>query len=292
MERTRIALEKARQQRLAAQGRPVAPQRPTGEGLAGDRLGSDGRPVTVAPLPVEVPKPTEIRYHQTQVLRPDPGDLRENRVIAGFIDAEAADLYRMLRAQVLQRLTARKLSTLAVCSAKDGEGKTLVAANLAVSLALDVNQTVLLVDLDFRRPGLHKRFGLRPERGLNDYLLGDVDLTACLINPGIERLVILPTCAPIAGSSETLSSPKMAGLAHELKHRYPDRIVIYDLPPLLMTDDCLVFLQHVDACLLVVEDGATRKIDIERSVDHLSHFNLIGTVLNKAPKTDMRSYYA
>lgn len=287
MERTRIALEKARQQRLAGQGRPAAQQRPAGESLSGD-----GRPIVVTPMPAEVPRPTQIRYHQTRVMRPDPGELRENRVVAGFIDAAAADLYRMLRTQVLQRLTQHKLSTLAVCSAKDGEGKTLVATNLAVSLALDVNQTVLLVDLDFRKPGIHERFGIQPDLGLNDYLLGDAELAACLFNPGIERLVILPTCAPIAGSSETLSSPKMAGLAHELKHRYPDRIVIYDLPPLLMTDDCLVFLRHVDACLLVIEDGATRKVDIERSVDHLSHFNLIGTVLNKSPKTELRSYYA
>ena len=96
---------------------------------------------------------------------------------------------------------------------------------------------------------------------------------------------------PVGYSSEFLSLPRVDSLAQELKDRYPDRIVIYDLAPLLLTDDYLVFMHNVDACLLVVEEGTTKKVDIERAVELLKDSNLIGTVLNKSAQKTFSGYY-
>ena len=111
------------------------------------------------------------------------------------------------------------------------------------------------------------------------------------INPGLDRLVVLPGSEPIANSSETLASPKMARLVNELKTRYPSRFVIFDLPPILSADDALAFSPHVDAALLVVEDGVTTKDDLARSVELLKQTELLGTVLNKTSERQTAYYY-
>jgi capsular exopolysaccharide synthesis family protein len=268
MEKIQEALEKAQRHRRDRQAadRALAPH-PDG-GLAAAR----GAPAT-------------------KVVPADDAVLREQRVVVPLTHQQLADTFRILRTQVLQKMTAAACSTLAVTSPGAGEGKTLTAVNLAVSLSAYADRFVLLVDLDLRRPGIHRRFGIEPERGLTDYLANDAPLSDCLVNPGIDRLVVLPAGAPLSGSSEMLATPKMALLAEELKSRYPDRIVIYDLPPLLLTDDALVFLRLVDGCLLVVEEGATRREDLARAVDLLKDFHVIGTVLNKARETAAsRSY--
>jgi capsular exopolysaccharide synthesis family protein len=203
-------------------------------------------------------------------------------VVSGLNGIEASEAFRMLRAQVMQRLESANASTLAITSAGADEGKTLVAANLAVSLSRLADRRVLLVDVDLRRPAMHSVFGLSPTKGLAHHLLQNAPLADCLISPGLDGLVLLPCGTGGEMSSELLSSPAMARLVEELKDRYSDRIVLYDLPPLLLTDDAFMFLKHVDACLLVVEQGSTRREEIERCLELLQEFNVIGTVLNKA----------
>lgn len=276
MEKIQKALEKARQQRVAM----PAPSRKQPKQL------SPG-----APLPPDEPK--GITYRQTRVVTAQADVLQEGRVVAGLTTYdELVDTFRILRTQVLQRLNSAGYSTLAVTSANRGEGKSLTAINLAVSLAMHVSRTVLLVDLDLRRPRLHTYFGIEPDVGLNDYLINDAPIANCFINPGVERLVMLPMRSGLQGTSELLSSPKMIGLSEELKLRYPDRIVIYDLPPVLMSDDALSFLQHVDCCLFVVEQGVTSKNDIQRSFELLKGCPILGLVLNKSSNGTKRySYY-
>jgi protein-tyrosine kinase len=220
----------------------------------------------------------------------DAEALAERRVVAGLPEHELADAFRMLRTQVLQRLTLGGYSTLALTSAHRGEGKSLTAVNLAISLAMHVDRTVLLVDLDLRRPSLHTYFGIEPELGLTDYLLNDTPLAACLLNPGVERLVVLPAGEALHGSSELLTGPKMIRLAQELKTRYPERIILYDLPPVLVSDDALAFLQHIDCCLFVVQDGRTPKGDIVRAIELLDECDVIGTVLNRS-SSGVKAYY-
>jgi len=162
-------------------------------------------------------------------------------------------------------------------------GKAAGAAvwNLAVAIALDVNQTVLLVDLNLRQPGIHEKFGFEPRVGIDDYLRGETQLKDCLVCPGITRLVVLPAReAKGEAAAEIISSPRMTALAKELQNRYADRIIIYDAPPLLTSSDTLGFLPNVDAVLLVARSGRTTKAELEKSAHLLGSKAIVGTLLN------------
>lgn len=258
------------------------------------RASRDGSPLTAWPYPgaTDDALAAAIASGQICLMRSDPERLIERRVIAQAPGEPVADRFRILRTQVMQKLAVAGNRTLAVTSPNADEGKTLVAVNLAISLAMVPEQTVLLVDLDLRRPGVHKYFGIEPKLGVTDYLLDKAKLAECLVNPGIERLVILPAGEPLDSSSEVLSSAQMLGLAKELRERNSLCVVIYDLPPLLATGDALTFLNQRESCLLVVAEGVTEIGDVERSLELLQSVNVIGTVLNKATDTSNRYQYS
>lgn len=206
--------------------------------------------------------------------------LDQNRIIAHLTRSKEADIFRLLRTQVLQSMNKENWRTLAITSPNYGEGKTTIALNLAVSISMDLKQTVLVVDLDFRKPSIEQYLGLPPAQGLTDYLLGAISIPEAMIRLPFERLTLLPAGTISENSSEIIGSPRMAELARELKLRYPDRFIIYDMPPLLTQDDPLTFLPHADAALLVLQEGVTKREEILRCHDLLRHTNVIGTVLN------------
>ena len=196
MDRVRKALDLARLERAQAgtSARPEravpAPEAPGERPAAGSSL-------------------TEILYSRTKVFAPPPAQLECNRIVDPASASPAAAAYRMLRTQVLQRMDANNWRILAIFSAGAEDGKTTTAINLAVSLGGDHSHTVLLVDLDFKRPRLASYFGLRPEFGVDDFLLGHAPLEDCLYHPeGFERLVLLPARAEIGNSSHMLSGPR------------------------------------------------------------------------------------
>ncbi len=224
-----------------------------------------------------------IIYTQTQSIEGHVGTQRENRILSAMEHNEYADAFKILSTQVMQRMDEHQWSSLAVTSVGDDEGKTTTAINLGISIAKEIEYTVLLVDTNLRNPELHKYFGITPEAGLSDYLRDDVDLADILIRPGeIDHFVILPAGAPIMNSTEMLGSPKMCTLVEELKDRYPKRIVIFDLPPILNTADALSFVPCLDCALIVVEDDTTKEAELKQAVELLSVTNILGTVLNKA----------
>lgn len=225
-----------------------------------------------------------ITYTHTRQQPLKPEVLARNLVVTGSGRDPVTLAYKMLRTQVLQGMEAGGRNMLAVTSPGPGEGKTLTALNLAISLAREVNHTVLLVELDLSHPSLHEYLGYEPGHGITDYLLRDMPLQDIMFNPGIERLVVMPAGPPAAFSSELLSSPRMVHLVKELKERYPSRLVLFDLPPLLSTDDGLAFLPHVDAALLVVAEGQTSHKEVEQAKGFLDSTHLIGTVLNRSNK--------
>lgn len=205
-----------------------------------------------------------------------PDVLARNRIVAGSIESRNhADIYRFLRAQILLRLNG---STLAVSSCQPNEGKSAIAANLAVSMAMNINHSVALVDLDLRRPGVHQLFGIEPSVGLSDYFAGDVALSECFVQLESERLFLLPNQTARYSSFENLQAEKIVELTEELKRTFS--FVIYDLPPLLLVDDSLVFMNHVDGCLFVVREGGPQQSDVKRAMRLLEGHNLVGTVLN------------
>lgn len=224
----------------------------------------------------------KIEYTQTRTQKPDVAAMAKNRVVGGNLADKRAEIYRQLRTQVLHKLRENSWRTLAVTSPNSHAGKSLTALNLAISLSLEVNQTVMLVDLDLRNPTLLDKLGLEAEHDIIDYLEGRVELREVLINPGFERLVILPNLPGRAQRSELLSSPQMAELLRDIVNRYESRIIIFDLPAVLDDDDALLFAPCADALLLVIEDGVSKRADIERTMRLLGDRPLLGTILNKA----------
>ena len=213
--------------------------------------------------------------------------LEEKHLVSHSVRDPRAQIFRTLRTNILKQMRLKGWRSIGVTSAVPGEGKTLVASNLASAIAMEVNNTALLVDLDLRNPGVGEFFSIQPEKGLIDYLKGDVELSDLLINPGLERLVILPGKGVVANSAEMISSPKMASLFKELRQRYRSRIVVYDLPATLPTDDVLTALNNIDCFLMVVEDGKCSEADIRKATQMLENGNLIGTVVNKSLITNL-----
>jgi exopolysaccharide/PEP-CTERM locus tyrosine autokinase len=203
--------------------------------------------------------------------------------MAAYDKGPFVDAFKILRTQVMHRFRENDWNVLGVTSPSHGEGKTLTAVNLAVSLAMDTAQTVLLVDTNLRSPSVHEVFGLNDYPGLADYLLDNQSLEDLLVHPGIGRFVLLPGGRPVSNSTEILTSPKMLALVEELKHRYPARVVIFDLPPLLHTADVIAFSPYTDALLLVVEEGRTTAEEVQRALSLIKNSRpVLGTVLNKA----------
>lgn len=272
MEHIRKALEQAEKDRAEAKSerRPATTPTPSV---------NNSEPVGALPIDMGT---MEFKYQSTKIIDVPETVFEKNRLIAALHGHELADSYSMLRTRVLQQMTANNWNSVAVTSPATGHGKTLTAINLAISLAREVNHTVLLADLDLRNPSIHEYFDYQPNVGLSDYLQGDMPLSEVLFSPGVDRLAVLPGREPLVNSSEMLGSPKMVKLISELKNRYPDRLIICDLPPMLATDDALTVAPYIDAMLMVTEAGGTRQDDLEQALHILKGVPLLGTVLNRA----------
>jgi len=204
----------------------------------------------------------------------------------------AAESFRLLRTQVLSWLSARDATTFAVTSASAGEGKTRTAINLAVQFAAAVDYTVLLVDANLRAPGLHGHLGWQPMPGLSHYLTGREPLERLLVQPGIERLLVLTAGEAVNNASELLGSNAMGALVDELKTSYPRRIVVFDLPAVLVSTDVLAFSRHVDGLLLVARNRSTHKRSLGRAQALLPQHKLIGVALNDSPGSPEQGWSA
>jgi len=224
-----------------------------------------------------------IQYEESITHHVDAEILKEKRIITKNDKTPAGKAYNLLRTKVLQKLEENGWNSFAVVSANGGEGKTLTAINLAISIARDIKHTALLADFDLINPGVHRHFDYFPEYAFEDYLLSDIGLNKILMNPGIEGLLVLPGKGEVNNSAETLASPSVQHLANELKNYYQSRVIIYDLPPLLETDDALCFSSCYDAVLIVIEDGKTTEDDLVRMSEVLGNKPVLGTILNKSP---------
>jgi Mrp family chromosome partitioning ATPase len=260
MERIKKALELARESRRQGQGTAPSVATAPPAGLATQPLTDIAGPEIQVPVDV----------------------LEQHRILSGLQDRAMTSPYKMLRTQVLQRMQQNAWTTLVVTGPRENVGKTLTAVNLAVSLAGSVNHAVFLVDLDLRRPSIHTLFGYQPEYGIADHLQHSVPLEKVVFLPGIERLTVIPGNRGLEHSSELLTSPVMQQFVAPFKGRDAQRLCIFDMPPLLMSDDVLAFSPLVDALLLVVEDGKTTREDVTQCLELISDLNLIGTVLNKS----------
>lgn len=233
----------------------------------------------------------DIHYRSTHVVKLQKEHLEKNHIVAFDKNNSLCMTFDLLRTHVLQKMEENGWRTLAITSPTPEAGKTVIAINLAMSIAQQTNRTAMLVDFDLRRPKVATYLGFHLEKSLNDLLDGTAELADVLINPDIPRLVVLPTSTSMKNSSEMLSSKKIADLIKDLRERYKSRIVIFDLPPVLVTDDAIALLPKIDCVLMVVASGMSTKREIEDSLRLLPAENLIGTILNKADVEPKAYYY-
>jgi len=234
---------------------------------------------------------SDVSYTKTRSVTLSKELLAKNRIITEEGNDNYTQAYKVLRTRLWHAIKDNGWNSIAVTSCNAGEGKSLTSINLAFSLAMmKANHSVLLVDLDLRRPSIFRYLNLDLEYGISDYLTNGVPLDKILVNPGVERFVILPGNKVVHNSSEILSSARMEHLVHDFKTRYPSRIVIFDLPPLLTTDDAMMFLPYIDAVLLVVEEGKTKTNELNQAYSMLGRTNIAGTILNKSGVSSATKY--
>jgi len=182
-----------------------------------------------------------------------------------------------------------------ITSSLPGEGKTFCAINLAMSIAMELDHTVLLVDADVARPSVLRTLGLPAQRGLMDILLDDnVDMADVMLRTNVNTLSILPAGTSSPRATELLASHMMKNLVNEIANRYPDRIVIFDSPPLLLTSESHVLASNMGQIVLVVESERTTQHAVKeslRQLEGLSNVNLIYNKSREFPGTETYDYH-
>lgn len=285
MERIKQALEKARAQTVGnPASAPHAHEQPAHMPI------SAAASVPASRQDASAAGPIEVSYTRTEVVRLDKAHLERNRIVAFEKTNPDNWAYDVLRTQVLQKMGEKGWRTLAITSPTVGSGKTVTAINLAISVAHHTQRTAMLVDFDLRRPRVGEYLGMRKTPSLSDVLAGRAELAQAMVNPDLQRLVVLPTNEPVPRAAEVLSSAQVRSLISDLRERYEDRLVIFDLPPVMAGDDVMAVLPSMDAVLLVVGNGDSTRQEIEESMRHIPADRLLGVVLNKADAEVRRGY--
>jgi protein-tyrosine kinase len=191
-----------------------------------------------------------------------------------------AENFKILRAQIIFPKDGKRPKTIMVTSAFPGEGKTFVASNLAASLAQGIDEYVLLIDCDLRRPTVHSMFGYSNREGLREYLTGKRQLSDLFIKTKINKLSLLTAGSLPPNPSELLSSDMMKSFLEEVKGRYEDRFIIIDSPPSQFASDANVLAKRVDGIIFVIMSGKSPRKEIQRGIQNLGKEKIIGIVFN------------
>jgi len=223
---------------------------------------------------------------------------------AGFVTPQAqrsqiADEFRVIKRPIIRNARERtgaraeRANLVMVTSAIPAEGKSFVALNLAMSIALEFDSTALLVDADVANPSLMRMTHLPPaSKGLLDLLTSaDTKLADVLLRTNVEKLTLLPSGTAHGRATEMLASETMAALLEEMALRYPDRILVFDSPPLLATTEARALASHMGQILMVVEADRTAQALVKHALETIESCPVVMMVLNKAPRPDVGSYY-
>jgi protein-tyrosine kinase len=205
-------------------------------------------------------------------------------------DSADAETFKVLRGQILFPKDRKAPRSMLVTSTFPAEGKTYVAANLAATLALSIDEYVLAIDADLRRPKLHRLFGYGKVKGLHEYLVGSSKIEELILKSGIEKLSLLPAGKPPRNPTELLSSNMMLKFLEEVKERHQDRFLIIDSPPSSVTAESKFLAQHVDGIIYVVMANKTPRKDIEKAIDNIGREKILGIVFNGYEQV-RKSYY-
>ncbi len=205
-----------------------------------------------------------------------------------------SEQFRRLRTYIINPGLDNGPKTILVTSAVSGEGKSLIAINLAITIATELDSHVLLVDCDLRNPSMSRWFGFDEKEGLSNYLRGEVEIQDVLIKTPVNKLSILCGGSPQENPAELIGSNKMKSLVHDLKSRYNDRYIILDSSPLLATTEPSVLNEMVDGIIFVIKSGDTSRDSIKRALKLLKKDKIMGVVLNNVEfktKALIQGYY-
>lgn len=246
-------------------------------------------------LPAQTPPPATTPAPSAPVQTSRRVDLDLDALsAAGIINpnsprSEIADQYRVIKRPLIKNAMGKGASIIAngnlimVTSALPGEGKSFTSINLAMSIATELDNTVMLVDADVARPSVMRMLGLPDGPGLLDMVLDDtLEMSSVLLKTNVEKLTILPSGTPHARATELLASDAMIKLLEDMAARYPDRIIVFDSPPLLITTESRVLATHMGQIVLVVNAGKTLQSEVKQAVATIESCPVKLLLLNRA----------
>jgi receptor protein-tyrosine kinase len=271
-------------------------------------------PPTVAPVSAPATAPAQaatlptVRSAQVEMLPTASRRSREVRLDLERLEREGYLVPSQARSQLAEQMRIIKRPLLAnargesaqqisranliqVVSAMPGEGKTFFAVNLAMSIAMEVDLSVLLVDADVLRPSVLARCGVEPSRGLMDVLkTPSLDLADVMLRTNVPKLTLLPAGTANSQSTELLASTAMERLLDELASRFPDRIIVFDAPPLIPTTESRVLASRVGQVVMVVEAGKTTHAQVTQAYAAVEQCPVVLSVLNRASGNSGEAY--
>jgi protein-tyrosine kinase len=202
-----------------------------------------------------------------------------------------AEQIRKLRTYIFHMPEKKVPRVIMITSSLPGEGKSVIASNLAISIAKGEDQQVLLVDCDLRKPSLHELFKYPPSRGVSEIIQGKAKISECLVKTPIEKLTILPAAKEVpANPSELLESKKTGALIRELAEREGNWFVIIDTPPIQATVDPKIIADVVEAIIMVVRYRYTRVAEFKMALEVLPKEKIVGIVLNALDELPFKKY--
>jgi exopolysaccharide/PEP-CTERM locus tyrosine autokinase len=285
------------------------------------RAGADVAPVTArddnaVPTPEALVRTLQLREADRAAQTPVPpqGESHEHREerrveldliklrSMGFVTPESgatkiADEFRVIKRPIIRNALGLDGSRIKhgnlvmVTSALPREGKTFTSVNLALSIAMEFNSTVLLVDGDVAHPTLPSLLGSPPSPGLLDLLTSGASVGDALVKTNIERLSLLPAGSRHPRATELLASAHMGALLAELSERYRDRIIVFDSPPLLATTEARVMAMHMGQIVMVVAADQTTQHAVSQALATIESCEVVLMLLNKCSQTEVGSYY-
>ncbi len=223
---------------------------------------------------------------------------KEGYITPDSLDSIKAEEFRIIKRPILQNafgkgsVPVENGNMIMVTSSLPDEGKTYISLSLAMSIALEKDTTVLLVDSDVINPSLSRLLDIKEKTGLTDYLQDStISLEDVIVNTSIPRLRLFPSGRQNERSNELLTSTRMSDLTKELSERYPDRVVLFDAPPLLLANQAVVLSQLMGQITVVVEAEKTPQNVVREAIGMLDEQKVIGLVLNKTRKPGSYNYY-
>ena len=289
IEKAALRLEQLRQAGAAMPGTtptPAAPA-PMPAAEAGKRV---EQTVPVVPVPPSIASSKRVRIDLSALAA-------EGIVSPNAPRSQIADQFRVIKRPLIANAMGKGATVVAngnlimVTSSLAGEGKSFTAINLAMSIATELDNTVMLVDADVARPSVLNMLGLPPGPGLLDLLLDDnADLSSMLLKTNVDKLSILPSGTPHARATELLASDAMTALLADMAKRYADRIIIFDSPPLLLTTESRVLATHMGQILLVVHAERTLQSDVQHALATIEACPVKLLMLNQARNTFRGGY--